>query len=546
MVAERLPHICLIILFAGCLVARPAGAVDSWLIVDSDVVDAGTNAWVAFVTGDQFPIGDGVVDPARVEGLYDACGKVKQPIQGLKAEDDAVAVRAPFDGVGYHILGLTLTPRVTTLDGDVFDQYLIEERANDALQIRRQSSSRQQPVTERYTKYAKTILTVGAPDPKDEGWMKPVGHRLEIIPLTNPTQWQSGETVELQVLLDGHPWPEVPVSAGHAGQTSRDDTVRTRTNERGIASIRLSQSGHWFAKAHLIRPRDGLADYEWESFWATYTFRVKGKVDVSGSMQMLRAIHGRIDPWAVAGFLMGERALIELGLPYGSEDFLAVQHGPRELPYTAMLDGLQAATGATVGKLNLKLKEVPAEDLHCEFFRLSSGEGVSYRLNPDIVAKLMAVDGHDAESLAVRMMTMSGDELFLKAGGQGTSVPTPAPAREVSPETGRDNAQAREAALKPLIRLVAMRMREPRPTATEPAPIHVAAVSEAEETGSAMTRELSSKETSSGAKSRTVRRRGLGETLWRVDTGFNPSESKGKKGLLSPCGDASEVRVTAR
>ncbi|MCB9856077.1 MAG: DUF4198 domain-containing protein [Phycisphaerales bacterium] len=555
MFAFRTTARCLVWLVAFAVI-RPALAVDSWLIVESDVIDTGTPAWIAFVTGDRFPIGDGIVDPARVEGLEVLHGQVKRSIEGLKAEDDAMSVRRAFDQTGYHVLGLTLKPRITTLDGDVFDQYLIEERANEALQLRRESNSRHEPVKERYTKFSKTIVEVGAADDANEGWLRPIGHRLELVPLTNPTLWQSGETVQIQVLLDGHPWPEVPVSAGHAGQTSREEVVRTRTNERGIASIRLSQSGHWYAKAHLIRPYDGLGDYAWESFWATYTFRVKGKVDVSGSMQMLRAIHGSIDPWAVAGFIMGERALIELGLPYGSSDFLAVQHSPKKLPYSAMIDGLQAATGATIGKMNLKLKEAPASDLHCEFFQLSTGKGLTYRLNDDILAKLMAVEGQDAESLAVRMMTMTGEELFDLPAHPESPVPAPGSDRELAPTAAMDNVRARETALRPLIRLVRARMRAPLPSRIEPSDTHYAKASPDADGGpgfvaSAAMDAGESTGLPEGAvtKKRDIRRsRGLAESLWRADTGFErlaPDDGE-NKGLLSPPGVSPEVRVTAR
>ncbi|MCA9256541.1 MAG: DUF4198 domain-containing protein [Phycisphaerales bacterium] len=539
----------LFVFLVALVASRPAFAVDSWLIVESDVVDPGADTWIAFVTGDRFPIGDGIVDPARVEGLTAVHGRNKRLIEGLKAEDDAVAVRRVFDSPGYHALGLTLTPRVTTLDGDIFDQYLIEERANEALRMRRESGARHEPVRERYTKYAKTILQVGAAEAEDDGWMRPIGQRLELVPLTNPTLWQSGETVQIQVLLDGHPWPEVPLSAGHAGQRTREDVVRTRTNERGVASIRLSQSGHWFAKAHLIRPYDGLGEYEWESFWTTYTFRVKGKVDVSGSMQMLRAIHGSIDPWAVAGFIMGERALIELGLPYGSGDFLAVQHSPKALPYTAMLDGLQAATGATVGKLNLKLSEAPASELRCEFFHLATGEGLTYRLNADILAKLKAVEGHDAESLAVRMMTMSGDELFDAPAKPESPVQAPAPSRELSPEAAAANIRAREAALRPLVRLVQTRRHAPAPTAIEAGDARLARNDDVDHESKASATTLSEGAIEASSDVRRARRSvGLAESLWRADTGYERAnaEDAEEKGLLSPPSRSSEVRVTAR
>ena len=391
----------------------PIFAVDSWLVTDKHVVKPGGDAWIAFITGDVFPIGDGIVDPTRIDGLIDLHDGRRRPIDGLRVEDDAVALRQQFDNEGFHILGLSLKPRVIALDGTIFDQYLRDEGADDALRARQLQSNARTGVRERYTKYAKTIIEVGAAGQDNQDFLRPIGQRLEIVPLANPTRLQSGNEVAVKVLLDGHPWPNVPITASHEGTQTGEVAFRGRTNEQGVARWRLTQSGQWFARAHFIRPVNGLVNYEWESFWTTFSFGVKGKANVSGSMHLLRAIHGDINPWAVAGFLMGERALVELDMTFGTDRLLALHHCPQKLPYTAVLDGIQAATGATVGKLNLRMIPATASELRCEFFDMESGNRLIYQFTPAMLDQLLGAKDGDARALAIQMMTLPEADIFV-------------------------------------------------------------------------------------------------------------------------------------
>ncbi len=431
--SQRGPRHLITVLIAMSL-AAPALAVDSWLVADKHIIKPGGEAWIAFITGDVFPIGDGIVDPTRIDGLIDLHDNRQRPIDGLQIEDDAVAVRQPFDSPGFHILGLSLKPRVIALDGDVFGDYLRDERADEALITYRQKFAGKTTVRERYTKYAKTIIEVGASPDTDQQFLRPLGQRLEIVPLSNPTRWQAGDEVGVKVLLDGHPWPNVPLSAAHEGTLQGEVAVRTRTDEQGIARWRLTQSGQWFARAHFIRPVNGLVNYEWESFWTTFSFGVKGKADVTGSMQLLRAIHGDINPWAVAGYLMGERALAEHELAFGSDRLLALHHCPQKLPYTAVLDGIQAATGATVGKLNLRLIPASESDLRCEFIDMESGRKLTYQLQPAMFDQMVDAKDGAARALALQMMTLPESDIFIaNASSSDQAVPVEDEARNVQP-----------------------------------------------------------------------------------------------------------------
>jgi formylmethanofuran dehydrogenase subunit E len=83
-------------------------------------------------------------------------------------------------------------------------------------------------------------------------------------------------------------------------------------------------------------------------------------------LERVTDIHGGAGPWAVVGYRMGKRALAELGLqseiPHTSQNRFAinvVHKAPMDIQFTSIVDGLHAGTGASLGKMNLSLVNVP-------------------------------------------------------------------------------------------------------------------------------------------------------------------------------------------
>ncbi|MFQ5430815.1 MAG: DUF4198 domain-containing protein [Phycisphaerae bacterium] len=415
-----------------------AAAHDSWLIADQHRINNGDEVWLSFVTGEIFPFGDGPTDIKRVAQFVDRTGKETMPIPGLAPEDEALSVRIPIHDGGIHVIGLSLKPRLIELDTRAFEHYLKEERAEKALALRRQSGETG-PAVERYTKFAKTIIEVEPADPDDTGYQAPLGQRLEIIPLSNPLRWQAKSRAQFQVLLDGHPWPNVPVSAGHEGLGKHEYVTRTRTDANGVAVVALERPGHWFVRAHLIRRSTGLAAYGWESFWSSFTFTVRGRTDVQGDIRAIRRVHGTLSPWAVVGYRMGKRALRVLALPPGSRKLLVVHRTPLEKPYAAMTDGIQAATAATVGKLNLRIEEAEPASLRSEFTNRASGRTVGFRLRREVIEQMRNAAPAASEDLAKRLLIMPDEMLFESIPRPDTPPSPPLPRK---PPSGQDRIKA--------------------------------------------------------------------------------------------------------
>ena len=80
---------------------------------------------------------------------------------------------------------------------------------------------------------------------------------------------------------------------------------------------------------------------------------------VAACLARVKEVHGAAGPWAVAGYRIGERALKDLGLSRHSHDLEVVHHCPPRFSIPASPMACQAATGASPGKLNLRIEEAP-------------------------------------------------------------------------------------------------------------------------------------------------------------------------------------------
>ncbi len=113
-----------------------------------------------------------------------------------------------------------------------------------------------------YEQYAKSLINVGSAD--GETFLKSVGHRLEIVPQTNPQilKGNGGDVLSIRVLFNGEPAKFCRVYATYAGFSSNDDfACATMTDGEGIAHIRLTHWGAWLIKANLkLAPTGEMQD----------------------------------------------------------------------------------------------------------------------------------------------------------------------------------------------------------------------------------------------------------------------------------------------
>lgn len=133
---------------------------------------------------------------------------------------------------------------------------------------------------------------------------------------------------------------------------------------------------------------------------------------VSECLARVKEVHGGTGPWAVAGYRVGQRALEELGLPRHSFRLLVVHRSPAEVQYTCVADGLQAATGTSPGKLNLKLEEVSVERLSTTVEDRESGRRLTFTLRPELARSITDLPHERLEAEGRRVAELPDDQIF--------------------------------------------------------------------------------------------------------------------------------------
>lgn len=125
------------------------------------------------------------------------------------------------------------------------------------------------------TMYTKTIVTVGG-YAGDDFITRPVGHRLEIVPLVDPATVRAGEILPLQVLFDGKPLKTVAVAGTFGGFSKKDyKAFFGKTDLEGKIDFVPLRSGAWFINTKHEFPHADQAKAKDVSLKATLTFRIE-------------------------------------------------------------------------------------------------------------------------------------------------------------------------------------------------------------------------------------------------------------------------------
>jgi len=130
------------------------------------------------------------------------------------------------------------------------------------------------------------------------------------------------------------------------------------------------------------------------------------------ALQQIAFVHGGTGPFAVAGYRIGQRALAELNLPRGSFSLEVVHKTPSEVQWSCIADGVQAATGASVGKLNLRLEPASEDSTETIVRDKKSHHAVAFRLTPEFVKRYLNLPHEKLADAGKQVLTLPDDQIF--------------------------------------------------------------------------------------------------------------------------------------
>jgi len=108
---------------------------------------------------------------------------------------------------------------------------------------------------------------------------RPLGLKIEIVPLNDPTALWVGSRLRVRLLVDGQPAPNALVGAIYAAATSKPGEwpLTSRTDADGVAAFELNDAGPWLIRSvRTVRrmAETGELAPDWESYWAFLSFQL--------------------------------------------------------------------------------------------------------------------------------------------------------------------------------------------------------------------------------------------------------------------------------
>jgi uncharacterized GH25 family protein len=189
------------------------------------------------------------------------------PLPGVEGTDPAGWASLPAPGT--WILVYDSDHSSVELDGPKFEAYLAEEGLEKISRLRAGRGQTAARSREIYSRCAKSLVTAGGGAPP--GFDRVLGLPLELVPETSPSALPAGGALPVRLLFRGKPLAGALVVA--IPRDAPAARVSARTGADGRVRLRLDRAGDWLVKAVEMQPAPAGSGADWESFWASLSFR---------------------------------------------------------------------------------------------------------------------------------------------------------------------------------------------------------------------------------------------------------------------------------
>ncbi|MFP6673613.1 MAG: DUF4198 domain-containing protein [Pirellulaceae bacterium] len=253
--------------------AVSASGHDYWLQPQRFFLAKGESTAVKLFVGDHFV--SETDRPVQSKKTVDFQLISRNEMTDLRVTKDNGARTSAFispKNLGSHLVVMQRDWSHIEIEAAKFNKYLEHEGLSRILELRRKAGEEKTVGRERYRRYLKALVQVGKES--DETFKRKIGHRLEILPHSHPSATTIGDDISLSILFEGKPL----INAQVAAYNRRDDQTKTheaRTDEQGRVQFTLDHSGLWLIRLVHMQRCDDDPEFEWESFWAAYSFQLK-------------------------------------------------------------------------------------------------------------------------------------------------------------------------------------------------------------------------------------------------------------------------------
>lgn len=252
----------------GVVWAGSAGAHEFWIEPLGEPVMPGAVLEADLKVGTELVGESYVYLPKRFHRFDLITAGQPRPVTSEIGARPAVAER--IDTPGLAVLAYVSRPSRVEHDAfAAFEAFADEEGLTDLIARHDARGLDRGRVVEIFSRYAKALVPVGGVAGEDTA----LGLPLEVV-VTGPPSAERTDAVEVAVLAEGTPVPDIQLSAFHRDPSGKVTVTRQRTDADGRVTLDLAPGFHLFNAVQMIEPAraDALRfEADWHSLWASTT-----------------------------------------------------------------------------------------------------------------------------------------------------------------------------------------------------------------------------------------------------------------------------------
>lgn len=346
------------------LAATPLAAHDFWIVPDAFQVALGSPVAVRTVTGIKFPASESVVAADRIADakILGAAPAADEPLRDFAVSGKSLLIQNRPKTSGQQVIVAALVPSTRRMSADGFARYLrLESAADLAERYAGEGKLPKDSIEMRSTKYAKTLVEVGALGPR--AFARTAGHPVEFVPLTDPSDAREGDTLSIRVLWRGRPLAGAHVHAGRAaaeGETAELPLSLT-TDAAGVFRVSLARRGLWNVRTaftEAVAPAGSKQETR-EVSWATFVFSVAGtsaapmpagaadSASAVAAVERFRAALARGDSAIALSMLSADAIVLESGDVETRAEYRS-HHLPADIEFARAIPGTHTLKSVVV------------------------------------------------------------------------------------------------------------------------------------------------------------------------------------------------------
>lgn len=200
-----------------------------------------------------------------IEAFFVVGPKGRQEMPGRDGMDPAGLFRVTDPGT--MLVGYRSRTSPVTLDAAAFEKYLHEEGLERIIETRAKRGQSAAPGVEVFSRSVKALLRAGDAEPI--GHDRILGLTLELVPERHPAALPPDGRMPVRLLYNGAALEGALVKAI---SQDRKTSCEARTDRDGRVVLPLD-NGVWMIKAVHMIPAPAGSGADWESIWASLTFK---------------------------------------------------------------------------------------------------------------------------------------------------------------------------------------------------------------------------------------------------------------------------------